>query len=159
VARQSGSSKGVPRRILRYSLIASLLAATVFAAWSWFRPYAWSSDAAARCDVVEVLVTRDQSFYWLNVHLKVNPGMSHDLEKRVRLEVSPEVYLEPADTTLVGKDGQAIDEIWFKFWLESAQLKGPLALHLNDGKLSIKSTSGMPDLGSPGYRNFVTNQW
>lgn len=104
-------------------------------------------------------MTRDQSFYWLNLHLKVNPGMNQDLKKPVRLEVSPGVYLEPADTTLVGEDGQAIREIWFKFWLESGQLQNPLTLHLNDGKLSIKSSSGTPDLGSSGYRNFVTNQW
>jgi hypothetical protein len=149
----------VLRLILRYSLIASLFAATVFAAWSWFRPYAWSSDAGARCEVVGALVTRDQSFYWLNVHLKVNPGMNHDLQKRVRLEGSPGVYLEPADTTLVGKDGQAISEIWFKFWLESSHLEGPLTLYLNEGKLSIKSSQGIPDLGNSGYRNFVTNHW
>jgi hypothetical protein len=108
---------------------------------------------------LETLVTRDQSFFWVNVHLKINPGMTHDLQKNVYLETARGVQLEPADTTLVGKDGQPISEIWFKFWLESSQLEGPLILHLNDGKLSIKSNSGIPDLGNSDYRNFVTNHW
>lgn len=157
--RQSGSFCGVPRPILRYSLMACLLAATVFGAWSWFRPYAWEPEAAARGEILETLVTRDQSFFWVNVHLKVTPGLTHDLQKNVYLKTSQGVQLEPADTTLVGKDGQPISEIWLKFWLESSQMEGPLTLHLNDGKLSIKSSRGIPDLGDSNYRNFVTNHW
>ena len=83
--RQSGSFCGVPRPILRYSLMACLLAATVFGAWSWFRPYAWEPEAAARGEILETLVTRDQSFFWVNVHLKVTPGLTHDLQKNVYL--------------------------------------------------------------------------
>jgi hypothetical protein len=139
--------------------MACLVAATAFAAWSWFRPYAWGHEAAARGEILETLVTRDQSFFWVNVHLRVNPGMTHDLQKNVYLETARGVQLDPADTTLVGKDGQPISEIWFKFWLESSQLEGPLILHLNDGKLAIKSNSGIPDLGNSDYRNFVTNHW
>lgn len=147
------------RRILRYSLLLLLLVSTAFAAWSWFRPYSWSPDPAARGKVVETLVTRDHSYFWVNVHLKMNAGETHDLQQPVRLETSRGTLLEPADTTLVGSDTQAITEIWFKFWLEAADLDGPLTLQLNRGKLAVKSERGVPDLGSPAYRNFTTQHW
>ena len=71
-------------------------------------PYAWRPDPAARCKVVETLVTRDQSFFWVDVHLKVNPGMTHDLRKTVRLETATGARHEPADTTFAGTEGRAI---------------------------------------------------
>lgn len=135
------------------------MAAAGFAAWSWFRPYSWKPDPGARCEIVETLVTRDQSYFWVNVHLKVNPGATHDLQKPVRLETSRGVKLEPADTTLGGNDSQALTEMWFKFWLESADLEGPLTLQLNDGKLTVKSSNGVPGLADGNYRNFTTNRW
>ena len=67
--------------------------------------------------------------------------------------------LEPADTTLGGKGDQAVAELWLKFWLESADLEGPLTLHLNDGKLTVKSANGVPGLADASYRNFTTNRW
>ena len=155
----AGSSSGVTRKILRYSLMTCLLVSSAFAAWSWMRPYSWRADPAARCTVTETLVTRDHSFFWVDVHLKVNPDMTHDLRKPVRLESAAGKKFEPADTTLVGTPGQGTTEIWFKFWLESADLQGPLTLHLNDGKLMVKSRDGVPDLGSSTYRNFTTNHW
>jgi hypothetical protein len=136
-----------------------LLASTAFAAWNWFRPYSWSVDPVARCKVVETLVTQDNSYFWVNVHLKVNPGETHDLQKPVRLETLRGIQLEPADTTLVGDDFQSTTEIWLKFWLEEADLRGPLTLHLNGGKLTVKSGSALPDLGTAPYQNFTTQHW
>jgi hypothetical protein len=136
-----------------------LLASAAFAGWSWFRPYSWSSDPAARCKVVETLVTRDQSFFWVNVRLKVNPGAVHELLKPVRLETASGVKLEPADTTFAGNDDQPVTDLWFKFWLEEADLNGPLTLFLNDGKLSVKSGTNPPELGNSTYRNFTTDRW
>ncbi len=147
------------RQILRYSLIVCLLVSTAFAAWSWFRPYAWDSDAAARSQIVETLVTRDQAFFWVDVHLKVNPGMNHDPQKPVQLETAAGKQLEAADTTFVGSTGQATTEIWLKFWLEAADLTRSLTLHINDGKLVVKASEGVPQLASSTYRNFTTNQW
>lgn len=136
-----------------------LLISAAFAAWSWFRPYAWHPDSAARCEVEESLLTRDQSFFWLDVHLKVNPGMTHDLQKPVRLQTAAGAKHEPADTTFAGQDGQGTTEIWFKFWLEPADLAGPLTLILNDGKLLIKAGDAVPNLATSTYKNFTTNQW
>jgi len=149
----------VTRRILRYSLVFLLLVSTAFAAWSWFRPYSWNPDPAARCKVLETLVTKDHSYFWVTVRLKVNPGETHDLQQSVRLATARGTLLEPADTTLVGSDTQAVTGIWFKFWLEAADLEGPLTLQLNGGKLTVKSEPGVPDLGTATYRNFTTQHW
>ena len=147
------------RQILRNSLLACLLISAAFAAWSWFRPYAWRPDPAARCKVVETLVTRDQSYFWVDVRLKVNPGMTHDLQKPVRLETAAGAKHEPADTTFAGTEGRGTTEIWFKFWLEPADLAGPLTLDLNDGKLLIKTGNTVPELATSTYQNFTTNHW
>ena len=136
-----------------------LLVSSAFAAWSWMRPYAWRSDPAARCKVVETLVTHDQSFFWVDVHLKVNPGMIHDLQKPVRLESSAGRQFEPADTAFGGSDGQGTTDIWLKFWLAAADLTHPLTLHINDGKLVVKASEGVPQLANSAFRNFTTNHW
>ena len=155
----AGSSCRVKRQILRISLIVCLLISAAFAAWSWFRPYAWNSDSAARCQVVETLVTRDQSFFWVDVHLKVNPGMTHDLQKPVRLETASGKQIESADTTFGSREGQETSEIWLKFWLDSTDLTSSLTLHLNNGKLLVKASDGVPELADSAFKNFTTNQW
>ncbi len=147
------------RQILRYSLLVALVLSSLFASWVWFRPYAWNSDAAARCKVQAALVTRDESYYWVDVHLKVNDGLNHDLQKPVLLETASGAKLEPAETTFAGADMTKSREIWFRFWLEAPQLEGPLTLRLNDGALSIKSTQGAPEIQNRAYRNFTTNNW
>ena len=147
------------RRVFRYFLWVCLLMATAFAAWSWLRPYAWSPDPAARCEILETLVTRDQSYFWLNVHLQVNPGMAHDLQKPIRLETTNGLMHELADTTSAGTAEQATTEIWFKFWLEPADMKGALILYLNDGKLIVKANEGVPALGKSNSHNFTSNRW
>jgi hypothetical protein len=147
------------RRNFRFFLWVCLLIAAIFAAWTWLRPYAWNPDPTARCEILETLVTRDQSFIWVNVHLKVTPGMTHDLEKPVHLESTGGLMHEPADTTFVGTIQQTTTEIWLKFWLEPTQLTGPLVLHLNDGKLIVKASNGIPVLGASSSYNFTSNHW
>jgi hypothetical protein len=149
----------VKRWNLRYILAVCLLVSASFAAWAWLRPYSWRSDPAARCEIQETLLTRDQAFFWLNLHLKVNPGMTHDLQKPVRLLTSNGVAHEPADSTFLGEDGQLAKEIWFKFWLEPADLTGPLSLAINDGKLVVKAGNGAPDPGSSNSINFTSDHW
>lgn len=136
-----------------------LLASAAFAAWTWFQPYAWNPDPAARCTIEETLVTRDQEYSWVNVHLKLKPGMSHDLQKPVYLESAAGKKFEPADTTFASIEGQPPTEIWVKFWLEASDLAGPLELHLNDAKLLVKSSKEAPQLESSTHRNFTTTRW
>lgn len=132
---------------------------TAFAGWTWLRPYAWQAVPAARCKVVGAQVKKDQSFFWLDVHLKLLPAQSHDLMKPVRLVTSQGRELEPADTTMGGIQGKGTTELWFKFWLDSADLQGPLKLRINDGVLVIRSGSGIPALGSSGAEYFTTHRW
>ncbi len=139
--------------------MVALVVSSAFAAWAWLRPYAWRSDDAARCKVVETLVTRDTAFCWVNVHLKVKSGRSHDLEKPVALETADGRRFGPADTTFGGKDLKQPEDLWFRFWVDREVLAGPLTLHVNDGRLVIKSGTGIPEIENGGYRNFTTHRW
>ena len=143
----------------RVFLMVLLGITSAFAAWSWLRPYAWQADPAARCKVAGAQVKKDQSFFWLDVHLKVLPAESHDLMKPVRLITAQGRELEPAEITMGGVAGKGTTELWFKFWLESADLAGPLKLRINDGSLVIRSGSGIPALGSSGSEYFPTHRW
>lgn len=149
----------VKRPALRVILVAALLGSTAFAMWSWLRPYAWSVDPAARCKVIGSQVRKDGSFFWLDAHLKVTPGQTHDLSKPVRLITAAGRELEPADTTLGGETGSGTTDLWFKFWLEAADLDGPLKLHINEGSLVIRSGPGIPRLGASNAEYFTTSRW
>lgn len=138
--------------------MASLLGSAAFAAWTWFRPYDFRPDPAARCEIIETLITRDQSFFWANVHVKVPPGMRHDMQIPVTLE-TPSGEKRPADTTFAGDDPLRPEEIWFRFWLESSDLAGPATLKVNGGTLTVKSRSDVPELGAESSRNFTTIHW
>jgi len=153
------SSIAVSRQQLRIILWVSVCVASVFSAWGWFRPYAWKPDPAARCKVVESLISRDHDYFWLEVHLKVNPSMEHDLMKPVSLQTARGGSLEPADTHFAGQEASGVTDIWFKFWLEPGDLEGALSLSLNDGKLLVKSTHGIPKLVGENGRNFTTHRW
>jgi hypothetical protein len=146
-------------RSRKIALILCFALAVAFAGWGWIRPYAWRPAPEARAQIVAAMVTRDTSFYWVHVHLKINPGERHDLEKPVWLETGTGVRHRPADTKFASIQGKEPQELWFKFWLEPQDLAGPLDLLLNDGRLSVKTGSEMPVLKSSTARNFTTNQW
>ena len=147
------------QKLVRNILLVALVISAGVAAWAWLRPYAWWPDDAARCKVVETLVTPDAAFCWVNVHLRVNSGMAHDLEKPVALESRDGRRFGPADTTLGGQDLKQPEDLWFRFWLDRGVLGGPLTLHLNDGSLVVKSSTGIPEIEDGRYRNFTTSRW
>jgi hypothetical protein len=153
------SPEPVKRPTLRVFLMAALVVSAAFAAWGWLRPYAWRIDAAARCKVVGVQVKNDASYHWLDAHLEVTPGQTHDLMKPVRLVTAAGRELEPADTTLGGETGGSTTDLWFKFWLEPADFNGPLKLRINDGSLVIRTGSGIPGLGASQLEYFTTSRW
>lgn len=152
-------SSGVYRQNIRIILVVALLASSAFAAWSWFRPYAWNIDPAAACKVIGCQVKKDQAYFWVDVHLKVTAGCTHDLMKPVRLRTNSGREIEPANTTMVGDDGNGTTDLWFKFWLETAELQEPLTLHINDGSLMIKAAPGIPQLGRADLKYFTTQHW
>lgn len=149
----------VKRAKFRALLVVVLMVSLGFAVWSWFRPYAWNVDPTARCEVVGARVKRDHAFFWMDLHLKVSRGETHDLMKPVRLLTSAGKELEPADTTLGGSPDGGTTDLWFKYWLEKSDLEGPLSLRINDGSLVIKSNPGIPALGSSDAEYFTTHRW
>lgn len=142
-------------------LSVALVVASVFAVWSWARPYEWGADRGARCKVIGVEVRRDRANFWVNPHLRLVKGREHDLMKPVRLVIRDGTgrEIEPADTTLGGTETEGTTDLWFKFWLDEADLRHPLELRINDGALVLKAREGAPDLGAKGTRYFVTNRW
>lgn len=153
--KEAGSFVAVKLQVIRKFLWLALLLCALFAAWSWFRPYAWNVDPGARCKVMGVEVKPDQSYFWLTAHLRMNSGESHDLRKPMVLLTASGDVVEPADTTFGGTVEHGTTDIWLKFWLESDQIIGPLSLRVHDGVLSIKSKRGAP----AGAGFFVTHHW
>lgn len=143
-------------RPLTRLLTVALVLVTAFALWSWCRPYAWQSDPAARFQIRQARVIRDHSNFWVDVFLK---GADHDLSKPVFLETAAGRSLEPADTTLSGDDGKGITDLWFRFWLDSGDLAGPLNLHLNGGTLLVRTATGLPALQPGESKVFLSNTW
>lgn len=136
-----------------------LVASATFAVWTWTRPYQWRPDEDARAKIVAAGLQRDHSFHWLDLRLKIRPGLEHDLRKPVFLETPGRARIEPADTTLAGDENRPIDEIFLRFWLEEGDLDGPITLHLNDGSLSVRTGSGEPRMHRDGRANFNTRRW
>ena len=137
----------------------ALLLSSLFALWTWFRPFQWNADPEARFRVVGVHVARDQSYYWVTAHLKVTPGKTHDMQKPVYLLTAGGDRIEPADTTFGGTEGTGTTEIWLKFWLEARQVSDPLRLRLNDGTLSLKAKPGVPEMNEFQSKHFTSHHW
>ncbi len=140
-------------------LYLMLAVSAAFAVWSWTRPYEWRADPATRAKIVAAGLQRDHSYHWLDLRLKVRPGMEHDLKLPVFLETASRPQVEPADTTLAGDVDRPIDEIFLRFWLESGDLDGPIQLHLNEGVLSVRTGNGEPRMSRDGRANFQTRRW
>lgn len=154
-----GSGSAVSRSTFRMILVTAMLVSAGFAAWAWLRPYQWGSPAEARCRVVGCQVKQDRSNYWVNLHLKLHEGEEHDLMQPVRLITEAGREIEPADTTMGGSPEEGMTDLWFKFWLEEADMEGGLELKINEGLLSVREKSGLPDLGGSAEKYFVTNRW
>jgi hypothetical protein len=140
-------------------LLVLLVLCLGFAGWQWLRPYEWNADPGARAEVRFTRLERDGPFFWLDVYLRITDPRGHDLEKPMRLVLADGRRLPPADTTLEGSAEQPIEAISLRFWLDEKQLNGPLTLRMNDGTLTIRKRTGIPDLASQASRFHHTTQW
>lgn len=145
--------------MLRYFLLVCFLLSAAFAAWSWLRPYSWEFDPGARGKIVNTIVTNDRSYYWVDVHVKISSGMEHDMQKKIWLEKADGKKIDIADTTFGQDNEKRITDVWVKFWLEDSDFSTPLTLHLNDGKLILRSGKGAPELEGKKFRNFTSSNW
>jgi hypothetical protein len=148
--------RALKRRTLLLSLC--LAAASLFAAWTWLRPYEWNADPGARYRIVHTSLEEDHSYFWLGIRLEQAGVPSHDLLKPVRLLTADGREIEPADTQMEGDAAKPVDGLAFRFWLEEKDLGGPLKLRLNDGTLTVRSGSAVPD-GTGTIRYFLTSGW
>ncbi len=136
-----------------------LAVSAAFVVWTWIRPYEWRADPGAKAVIVASSVRQDHSYHWLDIRLGIRDGMEHDLRKPVFLETAGRSRIEPADTTLAGDTDRPIDELFLRFWLEEGDFDGPIHLHLNDGRLNVRSGSGEPRLHRNGEASFQTRRW
>jgi hypothetical protein len=140
-------------------LLISLALSLVFAGWQWFRPYEWRSDPAARFRIVRAGLKRDHSYVWLDLYLSKSGAQDHDLAKPVVLRLADGREIEPADTTIEGREGQPTRALGFRFWLEEKDFAGPLSLRLNDGSLGVRSGTGLPALATGDSLLFTSRNW
>lgn len=140
-------------------LLALITLCVGFVAWQWLKPYEWNPDPEARAKVGFSRIRSDESFFWLDVYLKITDPRGHDLEKPVRLVLANGLELEPADTTLEGSALDRIEAISFRFWLDSKDVIGPLNLKLNDGTLLIREKATIPDLGPKEIKFHQSTNW
>jgi len=157
--RIPASPSGVKQNRLRAYLWIGLIISAVFAAWTWLRPYDWQSNSQALGKIAGAQVRQDHSFYWLDVRVKIRKGEKHDYSKPVFLTTPARAKVEPADTTMAGDAKRGTTEVWFRFWLEPADFKGPLTLRMNQGTLRVRKGSDLPKLGSSGSEFFNNSNW
>lgn len=146
-------------RPLTRILTVALVIVSAFAVWSWFRPYDWNPDPGARFVIHQARLTRDHSYYWLDLYLK---GSHHDLSHRILLETASGATREPADTTFSGEPEhpeQGMTEIWVRFYLPTSDLEGPLKLRLNEGHLQVRKGTGVPELENGKSAMRLSSSW
>lgn len=147
------------RQMLRLSLALLVVLTTALAAWVWSAEYDKDPDPKALFEIDAVQVTRDRSNAWLEIHLKKADEANHDFRKRVRLVTADGEEHEPADNTFSGSPETGFTDIWFKFWLDGADLEGKMNLLINDGKLCVKTNGDSPKLDSNGTAVFKSSDW
>lgn len=147
------------RQMLRLSLALLVVLTTALGAWVWTAEYDANPDPRARFEIEGVQVTRDRSNAWLEIHLRKADGGNHDFRKMVRLVTADGVEHEPADFTFSGSPETGFTDIWFKFWLEGADLEGKMDLLINGGKLRVKTSGDSPKLDSRGTAVFKSSDW
>lgn len=147
------------RQMIRLTLAVLVVALTALAAKVWTVKYDGDPDPGARFVIEGVQLRSDHSYRWVELHLRKSGEADHDLRKPVRLLTADGTEHEAADTTFAGNPEKGFTDIWLKFWLADADLKGPLSLRINDGTLRVKTNSGAPSAGDGGEVVFKHADW
>lgn len=147
------------RPLLRLLIAALLVAVTILAVKLWTGKYDGDPDPRARYEIEAARLERDRSYMWLEIHLRKNGDKDHDMLKPVRLITADGTEHEPADTTFAGAPGKGFTDIWFKFWLEEAELKGKIDLRINGGTLRVKTNEEAPAMDEDGKAVMGSADW
>jgi hypothetical protein len=150
---------GMKRQFLRLLIAALLVAVTFLAVNLWTGKYDGDPDPRARYRIEASSLRRDGSYAWLEIHLRKTGDQEHDMHKPVLLVTADGTRHEPADTTFAGAPGKGFTDIWFKFWLEGADLEGKIDLHMNGGTLRVKTNEGAPAADRDGRAVMRSADW
>jgi len=150
---------GMKRQPLRLLIAALLVALTFLGAKLWAGSYDGDPDPRARYRIEASSLKRDGTYTWLEIHLRKSGDQGHDMLRPVFLITSDGIEHEPADTTFAGSPGKGFTDIWFKFWLENADLKGKIDLRMNDGTLRVKKNEGAPATDKGGKAVMRSADW
>jgi hypothetical protein len=150
---------GMKRQLLRLSIAALLVAVTFLAVMLWTGKYESDPDPRARYKIQSAQLERDRSYVWLEIHLRKNGEMNHDMLQPVLLVTADGTEHEPADTTFAGSPEKSFSEIWFKFWLEITDLQGEIDLRMNGGELRVKTNKGAPSTDKSGKAVLKSADW
>jgi len=141
-------------------LIAALLVALTFLGVKlWAGSYDGDPDPRARYRIEASSLKRDDTYVWLEIHLRKSSEQDHDLRKPVRLVTADGIEHEPADTKFAGAPEKGLTDIWLKFWLEETDLKGKIDLRMNDGTLRVKKNEGAPATDKGGKAVMRSADW
>jgi hypothetical protein len=149
----------VPKRIATIALLAILLVAAGWAVYRHTRPYDPGAEAAGGISVVGASLTRDRSFYWLQVDLDGMPAFD-TVPPKLLLRGSNRRTHEPAtwawpDRPAAGETGRAS----VRFWLDSRDLDATLVIENDAGTLDVKRSTGIPPLKDGRSRRFRSPDW
>lgn len=147
------------RQLLRLSLASLLVAVTFLAVMLWTGKYDRDPDPRARYRIDAARLDRDRSYSWLEIHLRKDGEENHDMLQPVLLVTADGTEHEPADTTFAGGPEMGFTDIWFKFWLENADLEGKIDLRINGGTLRVKENKGMPTTDKDGKAVLKSTDW
>ncbi|WP_353566455.1 hypothetical protein [Haloferula sargassicola] len=136
------------------------------AAWLWLRPYEWHPDPAAPAEIETASLRRDESYFWLDLRLDTRDLRA--VPEPLFVETPSGAEIKPAQIDYQGpgpisgtEDGTLpqIDAIFLKFWLEESSLQGPLALRIGNGRLRVRTRSGIPSVKNGNTRIYHSSRW
>ena len=151
-------------------LLLALGVSLVFAAWQWFRPYAWNPDPAARFTVNQCMVERDHANLWLKVFLQPLKGQVMDFTQPIRLVTAADKQHELAEVVQIGAEEKEnasppaeapdkVEQVVISFWLSEADFAGPMKLEINGASLQIRSGDTLPRVADGGFRVYNSSGW
>jgi len=150
---------GMKRQLMRILIAALLVAVTFLAVKLWTGEYDRKPDPQARYRIEAAQLDLDRSFVWLEIHLRKNGEMNHDMLQPVMLVTADGTRHEPADTTFTGTPEKGFSDIWLKFWLEINDLEGEIDLQMNGGTLRVKTNEGAPATDKEGKAVLRSADW
>ncbi len=145
------------RRLFLLVLLVLLGLAVGFAGWRAWTPYDRAAAAGAPLALKRVWVTRDHGFCWVDIDLKAAGGYRLAQSDRILLLTGAGAQLAPAALGAplrAGAGGPAL-----RFWVEAAELDGPLTLIVGAERLRVKSAGPAPALGEGARREQRSPNW